>query len=241
MLLGLIGVNWCWGQSIPRQPSCSVAVDIGHSDKSPGATSARGVGEFTFNQNMAQLLVAKINAKGSAHAFILKSQGLSLTERVSAESLKGADLLVSIHHDSVQPQYLSSWTYEHSTQKYSDRFEGYSLFVSLKNPQPDSSLMLATDIGKQLAEAGFKYSAHHAEKIAGENRPLIDSRLGIYQYDDLIVLKLSPVPAVLLECGVIVNRQEETKLTDPKYQEKMAMAVAAGVEDACRSIATSHR
>ena len=241
MLLALLAFHCCFAQSPHKQSSCTVAVDVGHTEKSQGATSARGVGEFIFNQKVAQVLTAKLDAGGAIRAFVLDSKGKSLVERVSATNLQSADLLISIHHDSVQPQYLSKWEYHGKEHNYSDRFNGYSLFVSLKNSHPDESLTLAKDIGEQLLGAGFTRSLHHAEKIPGENRPLIDAKLGIYQYDELIVLKLSPIPAVLLECGVIVNRQEESKLTDPKYLEKMAAAVAAGIEDACRSFASSHR
>ncbi len=188
---------------------------------------------------MAKLLTAKLNEGGAIHAFLLDSRGKSLQQRVDAANLHGADLLISIHHDSVQPQYMSQWSYGGNQRKYSDRFSGYSLFVSLKNSHPDESLGLATDVGTQLSAAGFTPSLHHAEKIPGENRTLVNAKLGIYQFDDLIVLKLPPIPAVLLECGVIVNREEETKLSNPKYQAKMAGAVAAGIEHACQSIAIS--
>ena len=74
---------------------------------------------------------------------------------------------------------------------------------------------------------------HHAEKITGENRELVDRKRGIYIFDDLIVLKTAAMPAVLLECGVILNREEEKRLTNRAYQDKMVKAVTVGIEQAC--------
>ena len=214
--------------------ACVVAIDIGHSESAEGAVSARGVGEFVFNRNIANLLLEKIRGDGIDQAFIIDSKGKSLEQRTESAKLQGANLLISIHHDSVQPSYLSTWTYEGAQHRYSDRFHGFSLFVSKKNPQAEESLQLARDIGSQLVKAGFSPSFHHAEKIKGENRELVDRKRGIYIYDDLIVLKTAAMPAVLLECGIIVNRQEETRLTDPANQNKLVSAVAAGIEQACK-------
>ena len=221
--------------------ACVVAIDIGHSESAPGATSARGVGEFTFNRNLANLLLEELRKDGFAQAFTIDSTGMSLEQRTESASLKKADFLISIHHDSVQPSYLSTWTYQGATHHYSDRFHGFSLFVSTKNVQPEQSLNLARDIGSKLLKAGFTPSLHHAEKIKGENRKLVDRKRGIYDFDDLIVLKTAAMPAVLLECGVIVNRQEEELLTSSAYQDKMVKAVAGGIEQACKTVGDASR
>ena len=47
---------------------------------------------------------------------------------------------------------------------------------------------------------------------------------------NLVILKTAAIPAVLLECGVILNRDEEVRLRDRVYQAGLVMAVAAGVE-----------
>jgi len=80
-----------------------------------------------------------------------------------------------------------------------------------------------------LIEAGFKPSTHHAEKIEGEGREWADKANGVLYYDNLIVLKNAKIPAVLLESGVIVNRDEEQRMLDPAVREKIASAVALGL------------
>ena len=100
-------------------------------------------------------------------------------------------------------------------QKYIDagrqrEFAGFSIFVSQRNPRYEESLRCAKAIGEALVAAGEKPSLYHAEPIAGENRPLLDRRLGVHRFDGLAVLKTATMPAVLVEAGVIVNRRRGT-------------------------------
>jgi N-acetylmuramoyl-L-alanine amidase len=207
------------------------AVDIGHSHKRPGATSARGVPEYRFNLELARLVVAELRAAGLVRAFLLDEAGTDIPPagRAALANRKKADILISIHHDSVQPHYLSAWPFDGRQRKYCDRFSGYSLFFSAKNPAAAASIGLGKSIGESLLSAGFAPTTHHAEAIPGENRELIDPEHGLYRYDGLAVLYRARMPAVLVEAGVIVNRDEETALADPARQERMARAIAQGV------------
>jgi len=208
-----------------------VAIDVGHSLQQPGATSARGKDEFQFNRDLAQIILHNIVAMGG-HGFEIGADGNSVdpeTRPVEA-SMHNAKFFLSIHHDSVQPQYLEDWNWEGGVQRYAgDRFTGFSLFVSHKNKQLPASLQCASAIGRKLIEAGFKPSTHHAEKIEGEGREWADKANGVLYYDNLIVLKNAKIPAVLLESGVIVNRDEEQRMLDPAVREKIASAVALGL------------
>jgi hypothetical protein len=51
------------------------------------------------------------------------------------------------------------------------------------------------------SKAGFAPTLHH---VARDSRTIINNERGIYAFDDLVVLKTARMPAVLLECGVIV-------------------------------------
>ncbi len=223
--------------AMPLPPPCRVAIDVGHTLLQPGATSARGVGEFHFNQRMARRLREQINARPGLAAFLINEAGgpITLKGRTDLAQAQRADLLISVHHDSLQPQYLSQWTHEAVVRPYSDRFRGHSLFYSTLNPRADASLALAGHIGARLLAAGFTPTLHHAEPIAGESRVLADAVRGIYIFDNLAVLKSAAMPAVLLECGVILHRDEELLLSDPAYQRRLATAVAEAVDAACRS------
>ncbi len=208
-----------------------VAVDVGHGHKRPGARSARGVPEYRFNLDMARLVVEELHRAGLPKAVLLDADGTDIPPagRARRANRDKAAVLVSIHHDSVQPHYLEYWIFEGRRGRYCDRFAGYSLFFSTKNPKAGPSLDLAKAIGESLRDAGFTPTAHHAEPIRGENREMVDPERGVYRYDGLAVLGQAAMPAVLVECGVIVNRDEETALVDPDRRARQARAIARGV------------
>lgn len=218
-----------------------VAIDVGHSEQRPGAHSARGVGEFYFNQALARIVLDDLIRNGFTRSFIIDLPGSrnSLTARTAIANnrvnKRPADLLISIHHDSVQPRYLSAWSYKGQRLPYCDLFSGYSIFYSNKNPQPAESFKFAQLLGTELRRRSLAPTLHHAEKIKGENRPLVDRYLGIYQFDDLIVLRTADMPAVLLESGIIVNRDEEILVLSAAYREKIAGSIVGAVERFCDS------
>jgi len=215
-----------------------VAIDIGHTKEKTGATSARGIGEFYFNKQIANFLYLKLLKQGFTKTFILNPTGnnITLMERAKIAENRRADLFLAIHHDSVQPHYLSTWLYGNRELSYSDKFQGYSLFYSEKGRDPENSLFFAKLLGRALLNRYFTPSLHHAEKIKGENRDLIDAQAGIYRFDDLVVLKQATMPAVLLECGIILNRNEEILLSNPVYQNALVSAIVDSIHTFCAQV-----
>ncbi|HEX7641191.1 MAG TPA: N-acetylmuramoyl-L-alanine amidase [Burkholderiaceae bacterium] len=214
-----------------RASSPMIAIDVGHSLQQPGAISARGKQEFEFNKDLAHVILRSIVSQGG-QGFEIGADGKSVDPetRPLDAAARNAKFFLSVHHDSVQPQYLNDWTWQDGVQHYAeDRFAGFSLFVSRKNKQLAGSLQCASSIGRKLIEAGFKPSSHHAEKIPGEGREWADKANGVMYYDNLIVLKNARMPAVLLESGVIVNRDEELRMQDPAVRSRIGNAVASGL------------
>jgi N-acetylmuramoyl-L-alanine amidase len=209
-----------------------IAIDVGHSLSRPGATSARGEPEFAFNRGLALVVERALRQQGF-RARLIGEQGDfdKLTDRTAAAAAVGAAFFLSLHHDSVQPRYLEPWLVGGRELTYSDRFSGYSLFVSRSNPALEASLACARAIGERLRASGYVPSLHHAESIPGENRPLADASNGIYYFDDLIVLKTAAAPAVLVEAGIILNRDEELMLRQASTREKLAAAIAEALQE----------
>lgn len=213
--------------------AATIAVDVGHHARSPGATSARGLPEFGYNRALALRLGAELDTLGHRVVAVgIEGDAAELAARPRAA--RGAALFVSIHHDSVQPHLMETWTFEGETLRYSDRHAGYSLFVSRRNRALASSLRCASAIGAALRAAGFTPSRYHADPVEGENRPFADETNGVHYFDDLVVLRTAKMPALLLEAGVIVNRAEELLLRDPDRQQRMAAAVARGADGCVR-------
>ncbi|MGC2519907.1 MAG: N-acetylmuramoyl-L-alanine amidase [Burkholderiales bacterium] len=213
----------------------TVAVDVGHFFGKPGATSARGRIEFEFNRDLALEIGLALRRQGAGAVPIGADGGMV---RLSARTVAatGADFFLSVHHDSVQPHYLEEWNYEGVPLLFSDRFAGFSLFVSRKNPHLGQSVQCASAMGAALRAAGFAPSLYHAEPIPGESKPFADRANGVHYYDNLIVLKTARSPAVLLEAGVIVNRGEELRLRSEEVHKRIAAAVALGLDRCLRRV-----
>lgn len=197
--------------------SPTVVVDVGHSKDAPGVQSAYGRPEYGFNAQLGRLLVPALQAHGVTAR--LREGPASLTERTAGTA--GADLFVSIHHDSIQQAWID--------QGRREEFSGFSVFVSTKNPAYDQSLACARWVGRALATSGERPSHYHATPIPGENRPLLDPTHGVHRYDNLVVLKTAKSPAILIEAGVIANPHEDRRLGDPATAQKLAQAIAQGV------------
>jgi N-acetylmuramoyl-L-alanine amidase len=217
--------------------SCMVGIDIGHDRLASGATSARGRTEWSFNFDLATRLYDTMRSNGlNAYLINPSAAQIKLSDRPRIAENAGATLFIAIHHDSVQPQYMSQWEWDGHTRLYSDRFNGFGLFVSAKNPAFDESVKVADDIADGLLARGLRPSLHHAEPIKGENRPLLDAGRGIYQFDDLVVLKTANIPAVLIEAGIIVNREQELEVSTPGFQQKVVDAVMAAANSHCHRL-----
>jgi N-acetylmuramoyl-L-alanine amidase len=213
-----------------------VAIDVGHTPQAPGATSARGVTEYTFNLRLARYIQKSLVAGGFMLTNLINLGGSGrgqLIERSERANALGVNLFLSVHHDSVQANYLSPWDYEGRHRAFSDRFSGYSLFVSLRNDAAVASLAFAQLFARELSARKMQFTMHHAENIPGERRSLLDRNLGIYRYDNLAVLMNTRAPAVLFEAGVIVNRRDELLLSSPEYQGRISDAALSAVNEFC--------
>jgi N-acetylmuramoyl-L-alanine amidase len=214
-----------------------IVLDVGHTAESEGATSARNVPEFAFNLRLAQRIEQKLKAEGFAETRLLVTEGKakpSLFKRVAVANDLNADLFLSIHHDSVPNSLLEDWEFEGKKSHFSDRFSGYSVFVSRRNPDFKTSLAFAELIGKEMKARGLQYAEQYTKAIMGRyQHPLLDKETGVYDYDELVVLRSTRMPAVLLEAGSIINRDEELKMDSPERQDIISDAVVAAAKQFC--------
>jgi len=214
-----------------------VVLDVGHTAKSPGAKSARGVDEFDFNLQLTRQIYQALLEAGFAKTVLMVSEGRanqSLYARVTRANDLSPDLLLSIHHDAVPDRFLEKWEYNGKREGFSDRFNGHSIFVSDDNLDPKDSLLFASMLGQQLKARGLHYTPHYTESFMGRWRhTLLDPDAGVYRYDTLFVLKKTQVPAVLLEAGSIVNRDEELVMASPERQQLISAAVVDAVDSFC--------
>lgn len=232
-ILSFVCILICTLSSVEAAPAVSsvakpvVIIDAGHTKKAPGTISITGRYEVEYND----ALVAKIAGALAGAGFVPvltrePDQEIQLDERALVTGGYNAVAMLSIHHDSAQPVHLEAIE-KNGKRVYRTRepIAGYSIFVSKKNPQFDASFMLAAILGQELKKIGRKPSSHHSEPIQGEGRSWLDADLGIYRYDDLVVLKKAIIPAILFEVGVIVDQSDEAYVTGQDHQEAVVRAI----------------
>ena len=174
----------CWAAPIAAS-AAEVAVDVGHSLDKPGVIAVTGVPEFEYNKALAFRVREALESTGLRVRMIgERGDFVDLASRPRAAT--GADLFVSIHHDSVQERYLP----------VAGRFAGFSLFVSRLNPKVKESLACASAIGAAMRRAGFTPSRYHADPVLGESRPFADEQNGVHYFDNLAVAKTATLPAL---------------------------------------------
>jgi len=219
------------------RPDFRIVLDVGHTAKSPGAKSARGADEFDFNLRLAKQIDQALLEAGFAKTVLMVTDGRanqSLYARVARANDLSANLLLSIHHDSVPDKFLEKWDYNGKRKTFSDRFKGHSIFVSDDNIDPKDSLLFGSILGQQLKARGLQYTPHYTEIFMGRwKRILLDAIVGVYRYDTLFVLKKTQMPAVLLEAGSIANRDEELEMASPERQQLISAAVVDAVDRFC--------
>jgi N-acetylmuramoyl-L-alanine amidase len=225
-----------------RAPSCQratfrVVVDVGHTVDIPGALSARGVPEYTFNLHLADDIKQALVDAGFVQTVRLVTATApweGLVERAERANTLRADLFISVHHDSVPDNLIETWQYEGQENHFSDRFSGFALFISNENAERAASLAFGHMLGKELQKRGLHYTPHYTLPLMGRHRrELLDADAGVYRYDQLIVLQRTLMPAILMEAGSIVNRNEELELAGPERRALISKAVTAAVEDFC--------
>jgi N-acetylmuramoyl-L-alanine amidase len=227
---------------VSTQPKCDpatfrVVLDVGHTLDVPGAMSARNVPEYAFNLQLSQEIERALVDAGFDKTTLLitdKPPPRGLVERAARANAMHADLFIAIHHDSVPDNLLQTWDYEGQKNNYNDDYPGYALFVSYDNADRAGSLQFGHLLGKALQANGLQYTPHYTQPLMGHyRRELVDADAGVYRFDELVVLRMTRMPALLLEAGSIINRQEELELGTPERRAKTSAAVVAAVEDFC--------
>jgi N-acetylmuramoyl-L-alanine amidase len=226
----------------PAEPSCQrsafrVVVDVGHTLDVFGAMSARGVPEYSYNVRLGDAVAQALLDAGFAKTVLLitdKPPLPGLYERTARANQIRADLFIAIHHDSVPDNLLQTWQYAGQQHIFNDQYPGYALFISNDNADRAGSLQFGQFLGHALQARGLQFTPHYTLALMGHRRrQLVDADAGVYRYDQLIVLRTARMPALLIEAGSIVNRDEELELASPERRATTSAAIAAAVEDFC--------
>lgn len=218
----------------------TVAIDAGHGGEDPGASGANGSHEKDITLALAKKLKQKIDAQENMRAVLIRDGDyfVPLGQRVvKARALK-ADLFVSIHADAfIKPDARGSSVFalsEHGAtsvaarwlakkENDADLIGGVNVDVKdpfLKRTLIDLSQTATINDSLKLGRAVLK-------EIGGVNA----LHKGEVEQAGFAVLKAPDIPSILVETAFISNPNEEKRLNDPAYQDKLVDAIADGIKD----------
>lgn len=227
-------------QRIPFRRLITVALDPGHGGEDPGAIGSRGSYEKHIVLAIAKRLKTKIDQDDSMRPFLTRDGDyfVPLHRRVYKARQVEADLLVSIHADAfIQPHAKGASVYALSQQgatssaarwmankeNASDLIGGINIKTKdrqVANLLLDMSTTAQINDSLQVGQAVLRN--------IGQFAPLHKNRV---EQAGFAVLKAPDIPSILIETAFISNPQEEKRLNDETYQERIAEAILAGIKD----------
>jgi N-acetylmuramoyl-L-alanine amidase len=213
-----------------------LVIDVGHTKLAYGVLSARDKPEFAFNLRLATELQSALQADGFAKSEVAVQTSSNLFTRAADINGRQPDLVLSLHHDSVQDQFLRKGEFDGRRSTYTTYASGYSIFVSRDNPRFEGSERFALTLGQALRKQGLTPNMHHSEPIRGENRPVFDAQAAVFFYDQLVILRKTMAPAVLLESAVITNREDERRAEDGAFRKTVVAAIVAATTGFCQGV-----
>lgn len=217
----------------------TIAVDAGHGGEDPGAKGRRGTYEKTVTMTIARKLKALIDGEPSMRALLIRDGDyfIKLDARVEKANLVKADLFVSIHADSfVKSNARGSSVFALSergatstaAQQLAKRENDADLIGGVNLKSKDRYLkMTLTDLS---LTAQINDSLKLGRAVLGELGDVNSLHRGRVEQAGFAVLKAPQIPSVLVETAFISNPDEERRLNDEAYQEKIARAILRGIK-----------
>ncbi len=191
-----------------------------------GAQSYTGIFEHEFNDVVVGYFEDKFHhASGIRYDVILASRNLGLRERVEYANRIMPALYLEIHHDAAQPEDIEKARKDGEGSPLWEDMSGFSVHYSENNSFPEMSKVFAQLFADEMLENGFKPNLYHTDV---EKMMCIDRYRGIYNRITpwgLYVLSNIKCPAVIIECGTIVNPHEEKLLSQENNRLKIVKAI----------------
>jgi N-acetylmuramoyl-L-alanine amidase len=174
-----------------------------------GTTTARGYTEAAFTWDVSNRLAKILKGRGATVKLTRSTNdgvGPCITERAAIGNNAKADAAISVHADGAPPNK-----------------GGFHVIIPKKINGP---------VDKVVGKSNKLGLAVRAAFTKGTGLPYSDyiGRQALSYRNDLGGLNLSTVPKVFIECGNMKNPAEAAKFQDPKFRQKIALALANGLQ-----------
>lgn len=217
----------------------TVAIDAGHGGEDPGAKGRRGTYEKHITLAIARKLKTLVDAEPGMRGVLIRDGDyfVALAERVQKARKVQADLFVSIHADA----YIKPHARGSSVFALSERGATSAAANWLAKKENEADLIGGVNIDvedvtlKQVLidlsqTATINDSLKLGRAVLGELGDVNDLHKAHVEQAGFAVLKAPDIPSILVETAFLTNPEEELKLRDEKYQDKLAAAIFAGIK-----------
>jgi len=214
-----------------QRPSFVVVIDPGHGGDDTGALGPSGLAEKDVTLDVARRLKARILSEMDAEVILTRDtdRTLALDERTGIANHNRADLFVCIHANAsrrgnargAETYFLSAQATDAESRAIA-AIENNTLGLE-EGVQKNGNLeMILWD----LAQSAFMKESSTLAEIVQENlNDALDiANRGIKQAP-FRVLMGATMPAILIEVAFITNPEEEKRLRDPAFKDKVSGAI----------------
>lgn len=216
----------------------TITLDPGHGGEDPGAIGARGTQEKNVTLEVARRLKARIDAEPNMRAVLTRDADffVPLQMRVQKARRVQSDLFLSIHADAwIKPEARGSSVFVLSEGSASSAL---ARMMAQRENQADliGGVNIATKdafLAKTLLDLSQTATINDSLKLGkyllGELGSINTLHKNHVEQAGFAVLKAPDIPSALIETAFISNPEEERRLTDDAYQDKLADAIIRGV------------
>lgn len=218
----------------------TIAIDPGHGGEDPGAIGAAGSKEKHVVLSIAKRLKEKIEDEAYMRPYLTRDGDyfVPLHVRVQKARRVEADLFVSIHADAfIEPRAKGASVFALSQMGASSTMARW-----MANKENASDLIGGINIktqDRQVANllldmsttAQIKDSLQVGNSILKQIGGFAPLHKGKVEQASFAVLKAPDIPSILVETAFISNPQEEARLNDDGYQDRIAEAILRGIKD----------
>ena len=208
-----------------------VVIDPGHGGDDTGAQGPSGLAEKDVTLDVAKRLKARIQSEMDAEVILTRDadRTMTLDERTAIANHHRADLFVCIHANASRrgnargaETYFLSYQANDAESRTIAAIENNTLGLE-EGVQKNGNLeMVLWD----LAQSAFMKESSVLAEIVQENlNDALDiANRGIKQAP-FRVLMGATMPAILIEVAFITNPEEEKRLRDPAFKDKVSGAI----------------
>jgi N-acetylmuramoyl-L-alanine amidase len=216
----------------------TIVLDPGHGGEDPGAIGRGGSYEKNVTLSVARRLKEKIDATPNMRSVLTRDGDyfIPLNQRVQKARRVQADLFLSVHADA----FIKTTARGSSVFVLSENGASSSAARWLANKENSADLVGGVNISVKdpyLARtlldlsqtATINDSLKLGKHVLGELGHINTLHKGQVEQAGFAVLKAPDIPSILIETAFISNPEEEARLNDEAYQDRMADAILMGI------------